>query len=97
MASTYDVGDVVRVTGVFTSTAGTPINPTKVTFAIESSTGISSRTSTMISVINPSVGTFYTDIYASVRGVWEYRITSTGTLRTSTQRYFTVRTQRAVP
>lgn len=93
----YDIGDVVRLTGTFATTAGAALNPTKVTFTYERPTGvITVLTSTMAGVTNPAVGTFYTDLGIDASGVWEYRISSTGTLRTSTQSWFRVRTQRAI-
>lgn len=97
MANSYDISDVVRVTSLFTSTAGTPTNPTKVTMVYEDPAHVlSTRTSTMASIVNPVTGTYYTDIVMDQEGVWEYRVYSTGTIRTSTQGWWRVRTQRAV-
>lgn len=98
MANSYDVNDVVRLTGTFRSTSGVLTDPTKVTFVYEApnSTSLVTRTSTVASVVHPSVGIFYTDVVITGVGVYEYRIFSTGTLRTSTQGWWRVRTQRAV-
>ena len=97
MANSYDVNDVVRITGTFTSTAGVLTNPAKVTFVYEHPLGtITTRTSTAATVINPTVGTFYTDVIIDAEGVYEYRVFSTGTVRSATQGWWRVRTQRAV-
>lgn len=97
MANSYDVNDVVRVTGTFTSTAGTAANPGKVTFVLEDPSGlITTHTSTGASVTNPAIGTFYTDVVIDQEGVYEYRVYSTGTIRSATQGWWRVRTRRAV-
>lgn len=97
MANSYDINDVVRITGTFTSTAGALANPGKVTFVLEDPAGvITTRTSTAASVANPGTGVFYTDIVIDLTGVYEFRVYSTGTIRSSTQGWWRVRTQRAI-
>lgn len=94
-ANTYDVGDVVRITGTFRSTAGVLSDPSKVTIKYEDpSANVTTVTSTGASVINPSTGVFYTDIVPDEVGVWEYRIYSTGNITSSTEDWFRVRTRR---
>lgn len=94
-ANTYDIGDVVRLTGTFRSTAGVLTNPTKVTIKYEDPTAVvTTVSSTMASVTNPSAGIFYTDISPTLAGVWEYRIYSTGSIKSSTEDWFRVRTRR---
>lgn len=99
MASTsvsqYDIGDVVRLTGTFRSTAGVLTDPTKVTIKYEDpSANVVTITSTAGSVFHPSTGVFYTDVVIDEAGVWEYRIYSTGLITSSTEDWFRVRTPR---
>lgn len=94
-ANTYDIGDVVRITGTFRSTAGVLANPSKVTFKYEDpSANVVTVTSTSGTVFNPSTGLFYVDVSPDEPGVWEYRIYSTGSITSSTEDWFRVRKQR---
>lgn len=94
-ANNYDIGDVVRLNGTFRTTGGALVDPTKVTFKYEDPSGnVVTVTSTGASVIHPSSGYYYVDIAPDETGVWEYRIFSTGTVATSTEDWFRVKTQR---
>lgn len=96
-ANTYDIGDIVRLTGTFRTTAGALANPTKVTIKYEDpSAVVVTVSSTMASVFNPSTGVFYHDVAPDETGVWEYRIYSTGTITSSTEDWFRVRTRRVL-
>ena len=95
MASTYDVGDIVRLSATYTDTGGTPANPTTVFFVYERPSGsFSTETSTGVNVANPTVGSFHLDIDIDEPGLWEYRVTSAGSIQASTEDYFVVRARR---
>ena len=94
-ANNYDIGDVVRLSATFRTTAGALADPTKVTFKYQDPSGNTvTVTSTAAGVIHPSSGLYYTDISPDETGVWEYRIYSTGSVASSTEDWFRVRTQR---
>ena len=87
----YDIGDVVRLQGVFTSTNSTALTPSSVTVWVQapSSTVLVVNTG---SLINPTSGTYFTDIVVATTGVWKYRIFSTGTGQTAEDDLFRVAT-----
>lgn len=94
-ANNYDIGDVVRLQGVFRTTADVLVDPAKVTIKYEDPSGnVTTVTSTGAVVIHPSSGVYYADIDIDQTGVWEYRVYSTGTVVSSTEDWFRVRTQR---
>lgn len=102
MASTYDIGDVVRVTGRFsTAAAGTTYqDPTTVFFHYETPGGsVTTGTLTPPSTENDdihrsSTGEFFYDIPTTGYGVYEYRWFSTGSLTAAEQGWFSVRPNR---
>ena len=105
MGSTFDVGDVIRTTAKFsTSTASTDYtDPSSVTFQYDTPTSAAPSTDVVIppttigdnSIIHrSSTGEFYADITATGQGLYEYRWTSTGTLATSQEGWFSVRSRR---
>lgn len=94
MANTYDIGDVVRLTATFTDTGETAANPSSVRFIYETPSGSFSTQTSTGDVVNPQVGTYYLDITLSESGVWEYRVTSTGTLKASEEGYLVARARR---
>lgn len=95
MASTYDIGDTVRLRATYTDTGGDPANPTTVTFVYEDPSGNAVTViSGSSSVVNPTVGTFTTDLVPDESGLWEYRSSSTGTIVASEEGYFIVRARR---
>jgi len=102
MGSTYDIGDLVRVTGTFTDTGGTVADPTTVTFLYDTPNStaptIATRTSTAAGAVNgitkASTGVYYYDVPTTGRGLYETRFTSTGTLTASEESWFSVRPRR---
>ena len=105
MASTYDIADVIRVWGRFTTSTGSTDykDPTSVNFAYDTPTSTAPTTDVITppttigsaSLIHRSdTGEFYVDITTTGRGLYEYRWTSTGTLATSEESWFSVRPRR---
>jgi len=108
MGTTYDIGDVIRTSADYTTSTGSTsyANPTVVNFAYDSPTSTAPTTDTVTtpttvgsaSIIHTlttaSTGRFYADITATGKGIYEYRWTSTGTLQTSQEGWFSVRGRR---
>jgi hypothetical protein len=91
MAS-YDLGDVVRLTGTFTNSAGAAADPTTVTFSYTDPNG---TTTTLVyltdaALVKDSTGVYHVDIAASIEGIWRWRWLSTGTGAASTEGQFAV-------
>lgn len=89
IANEYDIGDVVRISGTFTSTGGAFIDPTTVTVWVKAP---SSTVYVTTAPTNPSTGVHYVDYTPASTGVYLYRIYSTGTVITAEEGLFRVRT-----
>lgn len=89
IANEYDIGDVIRLSGSFTSTSGAAIDPTTVTVWVKAP---SSTVYVDASPTNPSSGLHYVDYTPASTGVYLYRIYSTGTVITAEEGLFRVRT-----
>ena len=102
MPSTYDIGDVVRVTGTFTDTGSNPANPTTVNLLYDTPTSTApttaTRTSTSTGLVGDiyylSTGVYYYDILTTGAGLYESRFTSTGDITASGESWFNVRSRR---
>lgn len=77
----YDIGDKVRLSAVFTNSAGTVVDPGSVTLQyrrwladVNSFTTISQTGS----IAHPSTGVFYADIAFAEDGEWRYRFNGFG-------------------
>ncbi len=102
MPTTYDIGDVVRLWGRFsTSTSSTDYkDPTTINFLYD--TPLESRTTDTLSppttasslIKKLSTGEYYADVSATGSGLYEYRWTSTGNIETSEEGRFLVRSRR---
>lgn len=91
MANTYEVGDVVRVTTVFTNQAGTAIDPTSVTGKYKDPSG---NITTNSSPTKSATGTYYFDVEVDESGIWYYEMTGAtggGGNQGASQGYFIVR------
>ena len=102
MPSTYDIGDIVTITGTFTDTGGVVGDPTTVHFLYDtpSSTAPSTATRTSTStgavggITKASTGVYKFPITTTGHGLYETRFTSTGALTASGESWFSVRPQR---
>lgn len=76
----YDVGDLVRVAGVFTDADGVAIDPATVAFKLKKP----DRSITTylygidLQLVKDSTGNYRVDISADVKGTYKYRWYSTG-------------------
>ncbi len=75
---TYNIGDLVRLTVVFTDINKVPENPTTVLLDILAPDG---TTVTPPAITNPTTGTFYADLPITQAGIYKYRFTGTGTVQ----------------
>jgi hypothetical protein len=102
LPSTYDIGDIVRAIGTFTSTAGANTDPTTVKFLWDTptSTGptIRTRTSTAVGAVGgitkEAAGIYWSEFNATGAGLYEWRFTSTGTITASGESWASVRPRR---
>ena len=95
MANTYDIGDLVRVTGTFTNAAGTATDPAVVKFSYrDPSENITTLTyGTDAAVVKSATGIYYSDVSIDEAGVWWFRWFSTGTGQAAGESWVDVRKQ----
>lgn len=88
----YDKGDIARVTGTFTNSAGAAIDPTTVTFKYRVPAGTITTLvyGTDPGLIKSAVGVYYVDISASTSGKYICRFESTGTGQAAEETEFLV-------
>ena len=99
MGTTYDIGEKIRVSWTQTSTNSTAID-SNVTFHYETPAGTvttttrASSTAAGSGIVRSTQGGYYYDVTTTGKGLYEYRITPTGTLVASTENWFNVRPRR---
>lgn len=95
MANTYDVGDLVRVTGTFTDSSGNAQDPTAVYCAFKDPSGnvTTYQYGQDAALEKSSTGVYYVDIDVDEAGVWYYRWYATGTGQAAGESTFSVREQ----
>lgn len=98
MPSTYDIGDVVRVSVTFTDTGSSPADPSKVHFHYENPAGtvttasrVSTSTGASNGIVKTDTGDYYYDITTTGQGLYETRFYSTGAVQTAVESWFSVR------
>jgi hypothetical protein len=93
MANLFEKGDLVRVTGTFTTPAGVATDPTAVLFSYQNPAGTTTTLTYGVdaALVKSSTGVYYVDVNASTEGVWYYRFYSTGTGQTADEGTFTVK------
>jgi len=91
MAS-YDVGDVVRCTGTFTTAAGVATDPTAVNFKVRTPAGTVTTYvyGTDAELVKASTGVYTVDVPLTTTGTWAYRFYSTGTGQAAAEATFWV-------
>ena len=91
VASNYNIGQVVRLSATFTSTAAALADPTKVTYTVEDPSGNNSTDTDTGIVAHPSTGLYTLDVQADEAGVWNYKVNSTGVVQASGEGWFRVK------
>jgi len=85
MTTSYDRGDVARVTVTFTL-AGVDTDPTAVTLKVKDPSGnIASYTWALGTVTRSAAGIFYKDISLDEAGEWFYRFEGTGAVESASE------------
>ena len=89
----YELGDLVRVQGTFTNSAGTNIDPSVVRAQYKNPIGTITTLvyGTDVELVRSALGIFYVDIDANLSGRWHYRIHSTGTGQGAAEGEFVVK------
>lgn len=96
MANIYDIGDLVRITGTFTNSAGVVIDPTTVLFKHKDPSGNKTTLTYGVdsAVVRTSTGVYYVDLSVDEVGTWYYRWQSTGTGQSAGETYFIAQVSR---
>lgn len=91
--TTYDKGDLVRVSGAFANSSGTAIDPTVVRFSFTNPGGTTTSYvyPTDVQLVKDSTGNYHVDIDAATVGTWLYRFYSTGTGQAAAEGEFFVK------
>lgn len=93
MASTYDIGDVVRLSAGFVQT--TAIDPGTVALTVQAPDATSTTyTFALSTVTKDSTGNYHVDITPTQTGTYRYRWVSTGNGAAAEEKWFQVRTKR---
>ena len=95
MASTYDIGDIVRITGAFTQNAAL-LDPTTVALTVKLPNATLLTYSFPATITRDSLGTFHVDIQPTLSGTWRYGWLSTGTGAAYEESWFQVRVKRVL-
>ena len=86
--NTYDIGDVIRLSGAFTDGADAPVDPDAVAFKLLDPAGAVAEPAP---VFNDGVGLYHVDVALAVAGVHSYRVEGTGANAAAAERRFRVR------
>ena len=88
--NSYDIGDLVRISGAFT-VASAATDPTTVTLKVKDPVNTTtSYTYALAEVTKDSTGNYHKDLSATKAGTWYYRWEGTGTCETAGESYYEV-------
>ena len=92
--TTFDVGDLVKLTAAFTNSAGAASDPAGLTFKVKNPNG---NVTTYVygtdsEVVKASVGNYYVEISATLAGTWHYRFAGTGNGQAADEGSFSIET-----
>jgi hypothetical protein len=89
---TYDNGDLVRCSAIFTNSSGTATDPSVVRFQVRNPAGTVTPYlyGTDIQLVKDSTGNYHVDVDASSDGLWSYRFYSTGSGQAAAEANFIV-------
>lgn len=97
MATDYEIGDKPVITVLFKDVDGVAANPSTVQFLVEVGTSTTTYNSGGGAVTNPSVGTWKCAMDTIITaGVYQVRVTGTGTLVAAAQTSFGVKASNIV-
>lgn len=97
MASSYDIGDLVRVSGAFTTAAGVAQDPSVVKCSVRTPAAVVTTYTygTDAALVKDSTGNYHVDVSAAAIGWYYYRWFSTGTGQAGDEGWFEVTDARA--
>lgn len=97
MATTFDIGDLVRLSVTFVTAAGSTADPSKVYLDVQKPDGAicySTYAAGTTAIVRSATGDYYKDVLATGQGIYEYRWHSTGTVHVAEEGWFNVRVRR---
>jgi hypothetical protein len=90
MPNTYDVGDSIRLSALFTVT-GIAVDPTIIDLDVRDPSGnIGSFTFAGGGVSKQAAGLFFRDVFINEHGQWWYRFFGSGTVIAADETYFLI-------
>lgn len=89
--NSYDVGDRVRVRGIFQSLAGVDTDPDTIVCKYQDPSGAETTVTYPTSIVKSSTGRYYLDIDITAAGTWYYRWVGTGAVVAAGEQSFVVR------
>ena len=96
MNTTYDIGDMVRLTGTFTQNAAV-VDPSTISVKLLAPDATSSTyTYSGGTVVRDSMGVYHVDVAPVLSGTYRYRWVSTGTGAAAEEEWFQVRSRRVL-
>ena len=84
----YEIGDLARISVLFTDILNNPENPTTVTLVVLAPDGTSSTITS--GIINPSTGNFYYDFPVAQSGIYKFQYTGVGSVQAVQEGQFIV-------
>jgi len=99
MANTYDIGDLVKVTGTWTDSDDAALDPTAVFLVYKDPSGNvcdALQYGVGAEITKASTGVYTCNISIDEAGSWYYRWYSTGTGQAAQEGYFSVRVRQTV-
>lgn len=92
--TTYDKGDVVRLSATFGNVSDVATDPTTVILRVKNSAGTTVYTYAAAQISRDSAGNFHKDLALTVVGEWSYRWEGTGAVETAGEARLFVRPTR---
>lgn len=89
--NTYDIGDLVRLTGTFTDATGALADPTVVLAEVRPYVDGVYGTVVPITPVRESTGVYHADYSPATAGAYLYRIEGTGAVQQAAEGAFLVR------
>jgi uncharacterized protein YfaS (alpha-2-macroglobulin family) len=94
----YQVGNVVRCSGAFTTAAGAAVDPSTITFRARKPDGTVTVYvyGTDAQLVKDSTGNYHVDLTANAAGRWAFRFEGTGSAPSAGERQFSVEASRVL-
>ena len=93
--NSYDIGDLIRLRGSFTNSAGAAVDPSSVTLQYRQLIADPSSYTTLVygvnSIVKASTGEYYHDLSVTSDGEWRYRWNGLGANAAAVEGSFKVR------